>query len=170
MNPPVRSVGRSIWVPTIGNTVEFQVPGQADMLWEIRDRVAAFARGLPFSEQEIDDIRLAVGEASANAVRHGGVPKSCQIAVKVAIHEDSLEIHIMDTGCGFDPNAVCPPNEFSEAGRGIFFMRVLMDEVTFHPGSCGTHVEMIKRLNGKHPPGCRISLRLSYICGLSVTS
>ena len=132
----------------VGNTVEFEVPGQADMLWQIRAWVTEFARTMPFSEAEIDDIRLAVGKASANAVRHGAARRSCQIAVKMERHEDSMRVHVMDTGCGFDPDSIHPPTALAEAGRGIIFMRAVMDEVKFHPRNCGTHVEMVKRLNG----------------------
>ncbi len=131
-----------------GNIVEFEVPGRPNMLWKIRSRVSQFARSMPFSEDEVDDITLAVGEAGSNAVKHAAALKSCRILIKMERHKDSIRIHVIDTGCGFDPNSISSPDPLSETGRGISVMRAVMDEVRFHPGSGGTHVELVKHLHG----------------------
>lgn len=132
----------------VADRVEFEVPSRAEMIAYIRSRVADFACSLPFDEDQIEDIKLAVGEASANALRHGANPDWCRVGVKMEKDAGGVKISITDKGCGFDPGKVCTPTPGSlhEGGRGIMFMRALMDEVRFHFSSPGTCVELVKRL------------------------
>jgi serine/threonine-protein kinase RsbW len=133
--------------PRNGHMLEFQVAGRPEMLSLIRSRVAEFAHSMPFTEDEIDDIKLAVGEAGANSVRHGTAAGSCRLMIRLENHGDSIRIHVIDTGCGFNPESVRPPSDddLAETGRGIALMEALMNDVMFHVGTCGTHVEMVKR-------------------------
>ncbi|MCL5103024.1 MAG: ATP-binding protein [Armatimonadetes bacterium] len=129
------------------DVLEFEVPNLPEMLRDVRLRVAEFAAKMPFTSDDIDDITLAVGEAGANAVRHGANPGSCRLGVRAERHNDSVRIFIIDKGCGFDPNSITAPSvsRFTETGRGIMFMRLVMDEVNFHTGPLGTRVELVKR-------------------------
>ena len=127
--------------------IEFEVPGRGEMLAEIRARVVKFARSMPFNHEQIEDIRLAVGEASANAIRHGRAPGSCKIHVKMERRPGCLKVRISDQGCGFDPGSVTvpPPGSLRAGGRGIMLMRALVDKVDFRFASPGTCVELTKR-------------------------
>jgi len=132
------------------DVVEFEVPSRPEMIAYIRSRVVDYAKTLPFTHEEIEDIRIAVGEAGSNAVRHGG-NGDCRIGVRMEKHTDGLVVVISDQGCGFDPNAVHipEPGELVENGRGIVFMRALMDDVRFHFTHPGTSVELVKHLHTK---------------------
>ena len=66
------------------------------------------------------------------------------------IHPAALEVKVQDQGQGFDPESV--PNPIAEEnllkayGRGIFFMRSFMDEVSYSfPARGGTVVRMLKK-------------------------
>jgi serine/threonine-protein kinase RsbW len=52
----------------------------------------------------------------------------------------------MDRGPGFDPLSVPIPvaEQLREGGMGIFFMRTLMDEVSFDCCHGGTNVRLVK--------------------------
>ncbi|MGC8861432.1 MAG: ATP-binding protein [Armatimonadota bacterium] len=128
--------------------VEFEVPGRPTMLALIRSRVVEFARLMPFSDEEIEDIRLAVGEAGANAIRHGAAARPCKVRVRMERRPRSLKISITDRGCGFDPASVKPPalGSLEEGGRGIAIMRSVMDDVAFRSMHPGTRVELVKRV------------------------
>ncbi len=130
-------------------SVEFEIPSQPEMIHEVRSRAADFARRMPFTSEQIDDIKLAVSEAATNALRHGATPDGCRIAVRLERRPDALAITVRDKGCGFDPDAVCLPGPewLGENGRGIWFMRAVMDEVTFRSNYPGTVVELVKRFN-----------------------
>ena len=126
---------------------QFVVPPRTELIAEIRNRVAKFAQGLPFSKQDIEDIRLAVGEASSNALRYGCPDTNDQVTVRCAHDGRTLRVQIKDKGPCFEPDSIQPPpiEALDEGGRGIHFMRVLMDEVKFHFSGSGTMVELIKR-------------------------
>lgn len=132
--------------------VEFDVPSRAEMLSHIRARVEEAACAMSFTREEIEDIKLAVGEASANALKHGVNPQWPRVTVRIERASGALKISITDRGRGFDPDKVCPPEfgSLCENGRGIAFMRALMDEVSFHSLHPGTRVELTKRLGPQH--------------------
>ncbi|MDO8585745.1 MAG: anti-sigma factor antagonist [Armatimonadota bacterium] len=127
---------------------QFQFPPRTELISEIRNKVAQFAEALPFSRQDVEDIKLAVGEASSNALRYGCPNTSDSILVRCAHDGRSLRVQIEDSGPCFDPDEVVPPpvDALDEGGRGIFFMRVLMDEVKFFFTKSGTTVELIKNV------------------------
>jgi serine/threonine-protein kinase RsbW len=97
-------------------------------------------------------IGMAVREAVANAIKHGNkldVRKKVYATFELDGHE--LEITISDEGAGFDPEKVSDPlnpqNLMKTSGRGIFYMKTFMDQVTysFHPDG-GTSLVMTKNL------------------------
>ena len=103
----------------------------ADLASEI---LVQFARGAGYSEEQQEEISLAVRECAANAVVHGNC---CDLHKKVlvtaAMKGVKLVISIQDEGAGFDtkrvPDPLRPENVFSEHGRGLFLMKSLMDDV-----------------------------------------
>ena len=97
------------------------------------------------------DIETALREALANAVIHGNRENpSKRVCVECRCYADGeVSITVRDEGQGFDTNAVpdptAPGRRLSEHGRGIYFLKTLMDEVSFEEG--GTVVRMRKKLN-----------------------
>jgi serine/threonine-protein kinase RsbW len=94
------------------------------------------------------EIELALREALANAIEHGGRrDASKQIECCVACdHERGMLIVVRDPGKGFDPASIPTPtvgqNIFLTSGRGIYLINQLMDEVRFEKG--GTEIHMRK--------------------------
>ncbi|MHB9037518.1 MAG: ATP-binding protein [Armatimonadota bacterium] len=130
------------------DVVEFEVPSQPQMLSYIRSRAGDFACSMPFTDDDIEDIKLAIGEAATNAMRHGRSHEWRKVRIRLERGDGSMKMCVTDRGCGFDPDSVCCPNidEMSEGGRGIMFMNALMDDVKFTFEEPGTCVEMTKRL------------------------
>ena len=99
-----------------------------------RKRVAEVIRSLPLSSSDCHDTLVAVGEALANAIKHGcGCDPQLRITVKCVAGPNRLAIDITDPGKGFHPDNVPPPSPKTliEGGMGIYIMRELMDEVSF---------------------------------------
>jgi serine/threonine-protein kinase RsbW len=97
-------------------------------------------------------IGLAVREALANAIKHGNRqdPRK-RVEIRVEIAEGIVEIVVEDEGEGFEPEEVrdplAPENLFRTNGRGIFYMRKFMDEVSYgSTPSGGTVVRLSKRI------------------------
>ena len=96
-------------------------------------------------------VGVAVRESVINAIKHGNRgDEGKRVAIAFAVEAGTLEVSIRDEGGGFDPEAVPNPtaveNLLKVDGRGIFFMRSFMDDVSyaFPPGG-GTIVTMTKR-------------------------
>lgn len=108
----------------------------------------------------VDDILLAVSEACANAVDHGG--SSCDYRLEAEMGGRWCELRISHTGRASDPAALSErfttdhmplPGLEAESGRGIPLMHHLMDEVSFKGGP-RTTVLLRKRISVcGEPPG-----------------
>jgi serine/threonine-protein kinase RsbW len=122
-------------------------PGEPASVPLIRNHVGGIAQGFGFAEAGVRDILIAVSEAATNALKHGspgGLEN--QIGVRCLAEGSRFIIEIQDQGAGFDPLAVPVPvaEQMREGGMGIFFMRALMDEVSFHCHRSGTIVRLVK--------------------------
>jgi serine/threonine-protein kinase RsbW len=97
---------------------------------------------------------MALREALANAIKHGNkLNPEKRVFVRIEVNgSDTLKIAVEDQGDGFDPHQVADPldpkNLLRESGRGVFYMRNFMDEVSFSTAaSGGTRIELTKRLS-----------------------
>lgn len=129
-------------------TEHLDAPAAVDRMSEVRTRVVEWVRPLGMPETGLFDLKVAVGEALANAVRHGS-PSGGQdvVAVDVTAFDDRVEVLISDHGHGFDGAATCGDDVYASGGRGVMFMRALTDRVEFRPcDGGGTTVRLIKRL------------------------
>ena len=124
----------------------FSLACSMDFAHEARERVDKVAETVGFSRCIRADIALAVGEAVANAIEHGGgCDSKGSFTVSCIATPQKLNVTISDHGRGFHLEDVPDPSEalFSERGRGIFCMRAVMDEVSYQFDS-GTTVRMVK--------------------------
>jgi serine/threonine-protein kinase RsbW len=99
-------------------------------------------------------VDVAVREALANAIKHGNLqhPEK-QVQVELAVEGEDLVIRVEDEGEGFDPSQIgdplAPENILRTNGRGIFYMRSFMDDITYSSGpGGGTMVTLRKRFAG----------------------
>lgn len=95
-------------------------------------------------------LNLVLTEAIANVIEHAGEDDAKKM-VRVSIHleDKNLCIQVYDQGRGFDLDEVpCPnPEELCERGRGIFFIRAIMDSVDYRKTKSGNVLEMKKKLD-----------------------
>jgi serine/threonine-protein kinase RsbW len=108
------------------------------------------AAGYP--ESDVFAVRLALGEALVNAIKHGnrGDPAK-QVRVSYVVLQTVVLTEVEDQGLGFDPKAVPDPrdpeNLEQPSGRGLFLMRHYLDSVT-HNG-LGNRVILCKYRSGR---------------------
>ena len=151
-NLPVPAIAPEISpvsLPVYWQMTEFTVPCNPELVADIRHRITQVTDSMPFTLQEIEDIKLAVGEAATNAFRYG-CPHGMEDSIRVHCigNSSGLTVEITDAGMGFDP-ALVPVPQFGSlepGGRGIFFMRLTMDKVEFERLRKGTLVRMVKYL------------------------
>lgn len=122
------------------------MPADVNKLADVRDEVSEWVSELDLGESALFDIKVAVGEALANAIRHGSPSDgSADIHVSVTAYADRIAVRVTDTGRGFDGDHVCSDDLYAVGGRGVMFMRALMDQVSFCPSDeGGTEVTLMK--------------------------
>ncbi|MGH7539947.1 MAG: PP2C family protein-serine/threonine phosphatase [Gemmatimonadota bacterium] len=93
-------------------------------------------------------LRVAVGEAVANAILYGNREDPSRV-VKIAAdaNPESVVVRVADEGAGFDPGAIPDPTDPDvlerSRGRGLFLLRSLMDEVRHN--EAGNEVTLVLR-------------------------
>ena len=118
----------------------------------ICDYVTHFAEQAGLNEAEVYAVQLAVDEATTNIIEHGyGVECPNRIDVSCKVLKDGLKVVIYDDAEPFDPSPIPEPeinvslDEIKPRGLGIFFMRKMMDEVSYEPSrDKGNILTMIK--------------------------
>ena len=110
---------------------------------------AELLKHMNFSHEDGERVWLAVQEGIANAMRHGNkLDKRKTIDVTFLPLANRLEIRIHDTGPGVDldslPNPNLPENLLKPCGRGVYFMRQVMDQVTLETGQGGSTLVLVK--------------------------
>ncbi|NLW57088.1 MAG: anti-sigma F factor [Firmicutes bacterium] len=112
--------------------------------------VASFAAQLDFTLNELEEIRVATSEAVSNCVIHAYRQTSGEIRLELKIKDDTLQIKVLDQGCGISDLSLAKTPAYStdpeRMGLGLIFMESFMDEMTIEsePGQ-GTQVYMCKK-------------------------
>ena len=122
-------------------------------LADMRATVLEMLEPLGLDEATVFDIRVAVGEALSNAVRHGSVPAGhVPIDVTVSAYPDRVVVEVRDRGTGYSGQEPVGGDPYADSGRGVSFMRALMDAVDFAevPGG-GTKVRLTKHIAASYP-------------------
>ena len=138
-----------------GDKVDLAIPARAQFLGLVRVVVTEMAESVAgLDTVRLDDLRLAVSEACANAVEaynRQGRP-GAQIAIRLQAAPGAIEVEIHDDAGGFDPDVLVPhpPVEaperlHHERGLGVPLMRALTDEAEFRPEGAGTTVRLVLR-------------------------
>ncbi len=132
--------------------VVLRVPARAEHLALVRVVVTSVAEDLAdLAENRLDDLRLAVNEACANAVEaydRGGCA-GAGVVVRCRAQRGRVEVEVHDEAGGFDPGHLrpqppveAPERLHHERGLGVPLMRELA-EADFRPEGCGTTVRLV---------------------------
>lgn len=126
--------------------IEAWMPSEIKAISPLMDRLMELIEGSHCVAGEEPAVQLALREALNNAVVHGNgmdAHKLVQVRCQCQLGK-GVSLIVSDQGQGFDPNAVPDPlaieNLKAEHGRGIHFMRSVMDEVSFERGGTEVHL------------------------------
>lgn len=144
-----QSKGRTM--DTTENVIELLIDSHYRFIELVASVTDNITQIVGFAEEDAHWVGLAVRESVINAIKHGNRHDSSkQVNVRFSLFDEHIAVAIRDQGEGFDaahlPDPLDPSNLLNPSGRGIFYMRTFMDEVTFsvHPEG-GTVVNMVKR-------------------------
>lgn len=136
----------------MGEIVELEIPARPELLSLARLVITGAATIEPsFSDDRIEDLRIAVSEACTNAIEaHLSSDADDRITIRCDLAEDRIEVEVADKGSGFDvddvdaaPDAEHPDRLEYESGLGIPLMKVLVDETEFRASPTGTAVRLV---------------------------
>jgi serine/threonine-protein kinase RsbW len=133
--------------------LDIEVPSQTRYLRLVGNIAEQVAREVNASNGDRETLayhlNLVLTEAVTNAIQYGARSDSKNtVRICLSIEDKDLCVRVYDHGQGFDLSTVPTPDfaELSERGRGIFFIRSLMDSVEYRKAECGNVLEMRKRL------------------------
>ena len=137
---------------------DFSVPSEPGNERLAMETVAESAKGLGFSEENLERLKTAVAEATMNAMEHGNHYRpELPVELQVLVTDQDLLVRITDRGSG------PPPKEDADApdllaklegmqtprGWGLFLIKSMVDEMNI-TGDEGHHmVELVVHLEAE---------------------
>jgi serine/threonine-protein kinase RsbW len=125
-----------------------EIDSDPNNLLTVEEFVNYFGTELGLEVDKLHNLLLSVTEATTNAIIHANKSdptKKVRIFVKET--ENQVEVTIKDEGIGFDPKKVPDPtnpeNLLKDSGRGIYLMRVYMNDVKYNITPDGTETILI---------------------------
>jgi len=137
-------------VPSLDLSVS--LPRESVSVPVVRRLATQALRAFGVSEEDVDDVQLAISEACANVIDHAAETDTYEVKIELSV--DRCALTIVDQGSGFDADGVPFAEHDAEMGRGLTLMRALVDNVAFHnEPKAGAVVHMVKTLSydAAHP-------------------
>lgn len=120
-----------------------EIESDPNNLITVEEFVNYFAKDLGLNEEQLATLLLAVTEATTNAIIHANnCDKTKLVKVDVTVQNSKLIIKVIDEGTGFDPSEIPDPtqpeNILKDSGRGMYLMKVYMDDLKYNVTPEGT--------------------------------
>ena len=133
------------------NNFSLEIQSNPNNLITVEEFVNYFSTELKLDESKIPGILLAVTEAVTNAIIHANkCINDKMVHINVYVKEEKLYISVKDEGTGFDPAKVPDPTEpenlLKDSGRGLYLMRIYMDDLKYNVTPTGTETILILNL------------------------
>ena len=133
------------------NKYSLEIESDPNNLITVEEFVNYFAKDLGVSDERMNGLLLSVTEATTNAIIHGN---KCNLDKKVYINvfveEGNIIIKVKDEGDGFDPAGVPDPTEpqnlLKDSGRGVYLMKVYMDDLKYNATPEGMETVLVLKL------------------------
>ena len=133
------------------NSFFLEIDSDPNNLITVEEFVNYFAIELGIKKDKLPGLLLSVTEATTNAIIHANKSnKDKKVQIDVKVEGKQLIIAVKDEGTGFDPHDVpdptAPENLLKDSGRGLYLMKVYMDEVKYKATPQGTETILILNL------------------------
>jgi anti-sigma regulatory factor (Ser/Thr protein kinase) len=121
------------------------VPARRESLPLLRHVVRGFRDAYEIGSATMDDIVLAVSEATTNTVLHAYGSRPGTITVVAHLEDDRLHVLVRDHGAG-----IGPPDDTPRPGHGLALMNHVAASLEIIGSSAGTDVIMTFDLVAEH--------------------
>ena len=131
---------------------EIEIPPTFEHLAMVRSVLSTALEAEPIlKEERLQDLRLAVSEATTNAIEaHNRVGTEAAVGIRITVADKRVTVRVTDHGGGFDPSKlkkhppVTDPERLEyERGLGVTLMRRLTDDCTIAATKVGTTVTLV---------------------------
>jgi serine/threonine-protein kinase RsbW len=117
--------------------MKIEITSKIEKLTEIESLIDSISEKVNITSDIYANILVGVTEAVKNAIIHGNdLDPSKTIEIEYEINPKYIRFIVTDKGNGFDyysvPDPTKPENLEKEAGRGLFLMNCLADEVVYN--------------------------------------
>jgi len=128
--------------------VTLEIPRKAEYVGVARLAILGVASRMRFSYDEVEDIRLAVGEACTTAIERSADAPDGKIRIRCGVGEDALSVDVVGGPSPVNGSDAEAESELDERALSGVLIRILMDDVTAgtDPETGQTVVHMIKRV------------------------
>jgi anti-sigma regulatory factor (Ser/Thr protein kinase) len=131
-----------------------RIPGSLEKVRVACDFVVETARRAGLGDRAVYHCQLAVDEACTNIIEHGyGMNGANQVIDVICRQEaDRFVITVIDDSAPFNPLTIKEPDpsmlleDRKEGGWGIFFIKKVMDEVSYQQQGNRNRLMMVKNL------------------------
>lgn len=134
-------------------TIRMSIPAAYQYLNVVGEAIRALLERAVSTEKKdelLNSVELAVHEACTNIVKHAyaGEKGTIELTFTLADSPRRVVVATRDTGRSFDLRQVSDPDldAVQDSGYGIFLIRKLMDEVTYHSTADGNRWCLVKRI------------------------
>jgi serine/threonine-protein kinase RsbW len=105
----------------VTGSIRLDIPSSPRYVSLARLITGSLARGLNFSEEGVDDLKIVISEMCTNAIIHCSFDSEevSRVNVRYFPGKDSITIEVQDQGQGFDPDCVGNFEDGLEAGKGF---------------------------------------------------
>jgi serine phosphatase RsbU (regulator of sigma subunit)/anti-sigma regulatory factor (Ser/Thr protein kinase) len=124
-------------LPAQGFTLD--LPAEPEALSSVRQSLERWLSEAGTSRRDAHAIKVACGEACANAIEHAYRPGDAAFRIEASRVDSEVLIVVRDFGGWREPRG-------TDRGRGLPLMEALMDFVQVDPSSEGTTVQLRRRL------------------------
>ena len=124
-------------LPALGFTLD--LPAEPEALSSVRQSLDRWLTEAGTSRRDVHAIKVACGEACANAIEHAYRPGDAAFRIEASRGDSEVLITVRDFGGWRQPRG-------TDRGRGLPLMEALMDSVHVDPSSDGTTVRLRRRL------------------------
>lgn len=129
-----------------------EIESDPNNLITVEEFINYFSKDLGLDDDKLSALLLAVTEATTNAIIHGNKgDKKKLVRIRAKIVDGKLNVIVKDEGVGFRPEKVPDPtdpeNLLKDSGRGLYLMRVYMDDLKYNITPDGTETILILNIN-----------------------
>jgi serine/threonine-protein kinase RsbW len=113
-----------------------EIESDPNNLITVEEFVNYFCKDVQLPDEKLSDVLLAVTEATTNAIIHANKSDANKkVTIDVEILNSKMIVKVKDEGEGFDPAEIPDPTEpenlLKDHGRGIYLMKVYMDDLQY---------------------------------------